>query len=104
MVITSDFPCTCILVLVKNHLYVLFIPNGAQWYMDAWPFGFLALWMNTVWIHGAMDEYSLDSWHNGCIAVWIHGNMDMWQFGCMVFSKTSPPTACGRPKSKHIMY
>src|SRR6266496_2190566 len=80
MVITSDFPCTCILVLVKNRLYVLLVPNGAQWYMDAWPFGFMA-----KWIHG-----SLDSWHNGCIAVWILGTIDVWQFVCMVFSKTSP--------------
>src|SRR6266568_2542860 len=66
MVITCDFPCTCILVLVKNRLYVLFVPNGAQWYMDPWSFGFMA-----KWIHG-----SLDSWHNGCMAVWIHGTMD----------------------------
>src|SRR6266496_3737994 len=80
MVITCDFPCTYILVLVKNRLYVLFVPNGAQWYMDPWSFGFVA-----KWIHG-----SLDSWHNGCIAVWIHATMDVWQFGCMVFSKTSP--------------
>src|SRR6266568_8051363 len=94
MVITSDFPCTCILVLVKNCLYVLFVPNGAQWYMDPWPFGFIALWMNS----------SLDSWHNGCIAVCIHGTMDVWQFGSMVFSKISPPATCGRPKSEHIMY
>jgi len=70
--------------------------------MDAWPFGFMAKWIHgsldswhngcmAAWIHGTMDEYSLDSWHNGCIAVWIHGTLDMWQFGCMVFSKTSPP-------------
>src|SRR6266496_3755853 len=26
---------------------------------------------------------SLDSWHNGCMAVWIHGTMDAWQFGLM---------------------
>src|SRR6266568_435325 len=59
---TSDFPCTCILVLVKTRLYVLFVANGTQWYMDAWPFGFMA-----KWIHG-----SLDSWHCGCVAVWTH--------------------------------
>ena len=70
MVITCDFPCTCILVLVKNRLYVLFVPNGAQWYMDPWSFGFMA-----KWIHG-----SLDSWHNLCMAVWIHGTMDEQQF------------------------
>src|SRR6266496_716133 len=101
MVIPSNFPCTCVLVLVKNRLYVLFVPSRAQWYMDAWPFGFMAKWIHgsldswhngcmAAWIHGTMDEYSLDSWHNGCIAVWSHGTMDMWQFGCMVFSKTSP--------------
>ena len=66
MVITFDFQWTCILVLVKNRLHVLFIPNGAQWYMDPWPFGFMA-----KWIYG-----SLDSWHIGCMAVWIHGTMD----------------------------
>src|SRR6266581_6576492 len=71
MVITCDFPCTCILVLVKNLLYVLFVKNRAQWYMDPWSFGFMA-----KWIHG-----SLDSWHNGCMAVFIHGTMDAWQFG-----------------------
>src|SRR5260370_34341260 len=73
MVRTSDFPCTCILVLVKNRLYVLFVPNRAQGYMDAWPFGFMA-----KWIHG-----SLDPWQNGFMAVWIHGKMDSWQFGFM---------------------
>src|SRR6266568_8287217 len=102
MVVTSNFPCTCILVLVRNRLYVLFDPSIAQWYMDAWPFGFMAKWIHgsldswhngcmAAWIHGTMDEYSLDSWHNRCIAVCIHGTMDMWQFGCMVFSKTSTP-------------
>src|SRR5260370_23160950 len=69
--------------------------------MDSWQFGSMAKWIHgsldslqngfmAVWIHGTMDEYSLDSWHNGCIAVWIHDTMDVWQFGCMVFSKTSP--------------
>src|SRR6266568_2019926 len=62
--------------------------------MDSWHNGCMA-----VWIHGTMDEYSLDSWHNGCIAVWIHGTRDVRQFGCMVFSKTSPLATCGRPKS-----
>src|SRR6266568_945385 len=92
MVITSDFPCTCILVLVKNHLYVLFVPNGAQWYMDAWPFGFMA-----KWIHG-----SLDSWHNGCIqfgfmAQWMHSSLDSWHYGCVavwmhgIFENIPPP-------------
>src|SRR6266568_4227521 len=77
---TSDFPCTCILVLAKNRLYVLFVANGTQWYMDPWPFGFMAKWIHC----------SLDSWHNGFMAVWIHGTMDVWQFGRIVFSKTPP--------------
>ena len=115
MVITCDFPCTYILVLVKNlcmfysfqterngtwiHGRLDSWQNGstAAWIhgtMDAWQFGFMALWMNS----------SLDAWPNGCIAVWIHANMEVWQFGCMVFSKTSPHAICGCPKSKHIMY
>src|SRR6266568_3750861 len=87
MVVTCDFLCTCILVLVKNRLYVLFVPNGAQWYIDPWSFEFMA-----KWIHG-----SLDSWQNGSMAVWIHGTMDAWQFGFMAL------WMCGRLNAWYLL-
>ena len=58
-------------------------------YMDAWHFGFMALW-----IHG-----SLDSWQFGFLALWIHGSLD-----ALLFTKTpiTPQPAAVQVKTFYI--